>query len=121
MAIEREVAGFMRSTPILSAGSTTIRQLISLIARCALFVTNDSGPMHIAAALSVPVVAVFGPTNPDTTGPMGRAAIVWHEFDCSRCLLRSCPIDHRCMGSITVDEVYEQGSRMLTGTGKGAG
>ncbi len=121
MAIEREVAGFMRSEPIRAAGSTTIKRLISLIARCTLFVTNDSGPMHIAAALSVPIVAVFGPTNPDTTSPMGPAAIVWHEFDCSRCLLRSCPIDHRCMESITADEVYGAGRRLLAGGDKGTG
>jgi heptosyltransferase-2 len=115
-ATVQEVARHMISGPIQAAGLTTIRRLIALIARCALFVTNDSGPMHIAAALAVPIVAVFGPTNPDTTSPMGRAAIVWHEFDCSRCLLRSCPIDHRCMESITADEVFEAGRRMLDGT-----
>ncbi len=112
-AIEAQVAGSMKSRPIRAAGATTIERLISLISRSTLFITNDSGPMHIAAALTVPIVAVFGPTNPDTTSPMGRAAIVRHEFECSRCLLRSCPIDHRCMESVTAGEVYEACLPML--------
>ena len=67
-------------------------------------------------ALGVPVVAIFGPTNPDTTSPDGDGrAVVRHEFECSRCLLRSCPIDHRCMKSVTADEVYEAGARLLSG------
>jgi heptosyltransferase-2 len=115
--IEAEVASSMKTGPIRAAGATTLGRLISLISRCALFITNDSGPMHIAAALSVPIVAVFGPTNPDTTSPMGRAVIVWHEFDCSRCLLRSCPIDHRCMESVTADEVYVAAGRLLKARG----
>lgn len=117
-AIEAEVARSMRSVPIRAMGVTTIKRLIALISRCSLFITNDSGPMHIAAALGVPVVAIFGPTNPDTTSPMapmGRSAVVWHEFECSRCLLRSCPIDHRCMKSVTASEVYEAGARLLSG------
>jgi len=116
-AIEAEVARSMRTKPIRAAGATTIKRLIALISRCTLFVTNDSGPMHIAAALGVPVVAVFGPTNPDTTSPMaqpGRSAVVWHEFECSRCLLRTCPIDRRCMKSVTASEVYEAGAQLLT-------
>ncbi len=119
--IEAEVASSMKTGPIRATGATTIRHLISLISRCTLFITNDSGPMHIAAALSVPIVAIFGPTNPDTTSPMGRAAVVWHEFDCSRCLLRSCPIDHRCMESITSGEVYEAAGEMLRSGGGAAG
>ncbi|MBN2225201.1 MAG: lipopolysaccharide heptosyltransferase II [Deltaproteobacteria bacterium] len=119
--IEAEVAGFMKSGPIRAAGATTIRRLISLINRCTLFITNDSGPMHIAAALSAPVVAVFGPTNPDTTSPMGRAAVVWHEFECSRCLLRTCPIDHRCMESVTADEVYDAAIKLLSEGGGATG
>jgi heptosyltransferase-2 len=111
--VEAEVAGFMRSVPIRAAGATTIGRLVSLISRLSLLITNDSGPMHIAAALDVPIVAIFGPTNPDTTSPMGRAAVVRHEFECSRCLLRTCPIDHRCMESVTAGEVYEAARRLL--------
>lgn len=117
-AVEAEVAASMKAHPIRAAGATSIKHLIALISRCNLFLTNDSGPMHIAAALGVPVVAIFGSTNPDTTSPMaqkGRAVVVWHEFECSRCLLRSCPIDHRCMDSVTVSEVYEAGARLLSG------
>lgn len=120
-AIQAEVATAMESRPIMAAGATTIKQLIALISRCTLFVTNDSGPMHISAALGVPVAAVFGPTNPDTTSPMGSASIVRHEFECSRCLLRSCPIDHRCMKSVTAAEVFEAAVGLLNGAGPAAG
>ncbi len=108
---EEAVAGAMKTKPIRAAGKTSIGHLIALISRCRLFITNDSGPMHIAAALGVPIVAVFGPTNPATTGPMGKAAIVRHEIECSGCLERSCPTDRRCMESITAGEVVECGAR----------
>jgi len=112
--IEAMVGASMKTTPICAAGATTIKRLIALISRCNLFITNDSGPMHIAAALGVPVVAIFGSTNPDTTSPMGRSAIVRHEFECSRCLLRTCPIDHRCMKAVTASEVFDAGERLLS-------
>ena len=116
---EDMVARRMKTRPILTAGKTTLGQLIALIARCRLFVTNDSGPMHIAAALGVPIVALFGSTNPFTTGPMGRAAIIRHELECSNCLERDCPTDHRCMGLITVEEVMRAARGMLKGGRRG--
>ena len=83
------------------AGQTTLEEFIERAAACALFLSNDSGAMHIASALGVPTVAVFGATNPLTTGPAGRITrIVLHPVHCSPCLLRECPIDHRCMTSI---------------------
>jgi heptosyltransferase-2 len=105
----------MKTKPIRAAGKTSIGHLIALISRCRLFITNDSGPMHIAAALGVPIVAVFGPTNPVATGPMGRAAIVRHEMECSGCLERSCPTDRRCMESITAGEVVNAAHAILKG------
>ncbi len=78
-------------------------------------ITNDSGPMHIAAALGVPTVAIFGSTDETVTGPYGlRTRIVKHPVECSPCLLRHCPIDHRCMNGVTVDEVC-RAARELVG------
>ena len=71
-------------------------------------VTNDSGPMHIAAGFNVPIVAIFGSTNHTTTSPFSdNYRIVRHQVECSPCMLRECPIDHRCMDRVTVDDVVE--------------
>jgi heptosyltransferase-2 len=88
------------------AGRTTLRDFIDLAAACRLFLTNDSGAMHIASALGVRTVAVFGATDDVATGPTGPLArVVRHDVDCSPCLLRECPIDHRCMTRVTPDRV----------------
>ena len=88
------------------AGETTLRQFIDLSAACRLFLTNDSGAMHIASAAGVPTVTVFGATDDTTTGPTGaRARIVRELVECSPCLLRECPIDHRCMTRVSVERV----------------
>lgn len=88
------------------AGETTLRQFIDCAAACRAFLTNDSGSMHIAYALRVPTVAVFGPTDHIGTGPCGaHTRIVRHPVECSPCKLRECPIDHRCMQGVRPDEV----------------
>src|SRR6185369_12364280 len=88
------------------AGKTSLREFIDLASTCRLFLTNDSGAMHVASALSVPTVAVFGATDDTTTGPTGPLARVVREHaECSPCLLRECPIDHRCMTAVTADRV----------------
>jgi heptosyltransferase-2 len=88
------------------AGETTLREFIDLASACRLFLTNDSGAMHVAAALAVPTVAIFGSTDDTTTGPTGpHARVVREHAECSPCLLRECPIDHRCMTRVTVDRV----------------
>jgi heptosyltransferase-2 len=90
------------------AGRTTLEEFIERAAASALFLTNDSGAMHIASALGVPTVAVFGATNPVTTGPAGRGSrVVRKPVDCAPCLLRECPIDHRCMTSIPSETVSQ--------------
>jgi heptosyltransferase-2 len=90
------------------AGATTLREFIELASVCRLFLTNDSGAMHIASALAVPTVTVFGATDDTTTGPTGPAARVVREHaECSPCLLRECPIDHRCMTRVTADRVAD--------------
>ena len=90
------------------AGKTTIRQLMALLKRCNFLITNDSGPMHVAAALGVPLAAVFGPTDHSGTAPFtSRAVIIRKETDCAPCKLRECPIDHNCMTAVTADDVVD--------------
>jgi heptosyltransferase-2 len=90
------------------AGETSLARFIELAASCRIFLTNDSGAMHIASALGVPTVTVFGATDHTTTGPTGPLArVVRQPVDCSPCLLRECPIDHRCMTRVTVEQVVE--------------
>jgi len=100
------------------AGKTTVRQLMALIKRCNFFVTNDSGPMHIAAAFGVPLVAIFGPTDHTGTAPFSKkAVIVRRKMDCAPCKLRVCPTDHRCMTSVTVDDVVQAAEQLWNSTG----
>lgn len=89
------------------AGQTSLRELMALIQSCHLFLTNDSGPMHIASALGVPLVALFGSTNDVTTGPYHGGLVIHKHVECSPCYRRVCPIDFRCMKRIEVEEVYQ--------------
>ncbi|MBI4847396.1 MAG: lipopolysaccharide heptosyltransferase II [Nitrospirae bacterium] len=90
------------------AGKTTLRQLASLISECDAFITNDSGPMHMASALFVPVVAIFGSTNKMTTGPFGEGhRVIAKDLSCSPCMERECPEGHlKCMTEISADNVF---------------
>ena len=87
-------------------GRTDLRQLAGVLARCRAFVSNDSGAMHLAAAIGVPVAAIFGPTDERVTAPLGQHNVLIHQVFCRPCMLRDCPIDHRCMKGITVDAVF---------------
>ena len=79
-----------------------------LAAACRVFLTNDAGAMHVASALGVATVAVFGPTDFAATAPAGPVSrIVREPVECSPCMLRDCPIDHRCMTAITAERVAE--------------
>jgi heptosyltransferase-2 len=96
------------------AGQTTLEEFIERAAASVLFLSNDSGAMHIASALGVPTVAIFGATNPITTGPAGRVSrIVRHPVECSPCLLRECPIDHRCMTGVSHEMVSQSAIDLL--------
>jgi heptosyltransferase-2 len=104
LEIERE----MSLPPLNMIGLTSVRQMMALLASVDLVVTNDSGPMHVAAAFDRPLVALFGPTDHTTTSPVcSRAKIVRNETECAPCLKRECPIDHRCMVNISVTDVLE--------------
>ncbi len=117
----REIADRISAPSAVLSGATTIRELMAAVKRCTLLLTNDTGPMHIASALRVPVVAIFGPTDWRTTSPRGAThRVVREPVDCAPCLLRECPIDHRCMTGVTADKVYES-VLQLTGHGREAG
>ena len=92
-------------------GKTSLRELMSLLKLCRVLLTNDTGPMHVAAALGTPVVAIFGSTSPELTGPISsselRHQILKSDAPCSPCFLRECPIDFRCMNGISVESAVE--------------
>jgi heptosyltransferase-2 len=89
-------------------GRTKLEEAIALINHCHLFVTNDSGLMHVSAALGVPTLAVFGSTDPIATGPRGpKTAVLMHDTDCSPCLKPECPTDFDCMLSLGAEQVWE--------------
>jgi heptosyltransferase-2 len=120
--IAETVAAAMAPPPVNLAGRTTLGQLMALIRECSLLVTNDSGPMHLAGALDVPQVAIFGSTSEIATGPLGaRSKVLRHPVDCSPCFLRECPIDFRCMTGISAATVIEAAERLLLATRAGPG
>ena len=88
-------------------GRTDLATLMAVLARCATVVANDSGAMHVASAVGRPVVAIFGPTDERATAPMGPHTLVRHDVWCRPCLLRACPIDHRCLRRIDAADVVE--------------
>jgi heptosyltransferase-2 len=97
------------------AGETTLREYIDLAAACDVYLTNDSGSMHIASALNVPTVAIFGATDHIGTGPTGELArVVREQVECSPCLLRECPIDHRCMKAVTAGRVVREAGELIS-------
>ena len=102
--IEQELGGGCLNL----AGRTSVRELQALIRRCNFFITNDSGPMHLAAAFGVPLVAIFGSTDHATTYPLAEHALIVREsVDCAPCKKRECPTDHRCMTAVTAERVIE--------------
>jgi heptosyltransferase-2 len=113
-SLGKDIAARVDARSVVLSGATTIRELMAVTKRCRLLLTNDTGPLHIAAACGVPVVAVFGPTDWRTTAPYGQErSIVREPVDCAPCLLRECPIDHRCMTRVSVDRVYETAVKQL--------
>lgn len=113
--VSNEVVAGMRQQPIALTGSTTLSEAVEVLATADLLITNDTGPAHIAAALGRPTLVIFGPTNPVTTQPFSSGAeIVRHPPDCAPCMLRDCPIDHRCMTAITPEELFSRAQAMLS-------
>lgn len=114
MDVTNEVTSRMRHQPFVLTGKTSLDEVTAVLSLVDLVVTNDTGPAHIAAALGRPTLVIFGPTNPLTTRPFApEAEVLRHPPDCAPCMLRDCPIDHRCMTAITVDEVFERSQALL--------
>ena len=108
-SVSSAIAEELAKPPINLTGKTTIGDLPGLLSQCQLFLGNDSGAMHVAAAVGLPVVAVFGPTDPLGTAPVTpRHSVVQQKPYCSPCFLRRCPTDHRCMTDVTPVMVEEQ-------------
>ncbi|HKC64103.1 MAG TPA: lipopolysaccharide heptosyltransferase II [Pyrinomonadaceae bacterium] len=112
--VSAEVLKMMRHKPFMLTGKTDLAQATDVLSLVDLLITNDTGPAHIAAALNRPTLVIFGPTNPQTTRPFSKAAeIIRRPPDCAPCMLRDCPIDHRCMTAISAEEVFERAKAMM--------
>jgi heptosyltransferase-2 len=113
--IAQQISAEMDHPVIDLIGRTTVAEALALIGRCSLFLSNDSGLMHVAAALNIPQVALFGSTDPQKTAPLNNRAVVIHpeHVGCTPCFKRSCPEDLECMKAITVDEVATAAVQLL--------
>jgi len=105
LEIGRDIEKAMKCPPVNLIGHTSVRELMAILAHCRLVVTNDSGPMHIAAAFGVPIIAIFGSTDHTTTSPLAdNCRIVRSGAECSPCMLRECPTDHHCMTNVSAED-----------------
>lgn len=107
--LSKEICAHLPPRVVNLAGQTNLRELMALISCCSVVLTNDSGPMHIADSLKVPLVALFGSTDPVVTGPYNQPdAVLSSPPPCSPCFKRTCPIDFPCMKAIQVEAVLEK-------------
>jgi heptosyltransferase II len=121
-AVSNAIVAGMKRPPIDLTGKTAIAELSALLSRCQLFIGNDSGAMHVASAVGLPVVAIFGPTDPFGTAPVTpKCTIVQEKPYCSPCFLRRCPTDHRCMTRVTSESVTASAHAWLARTSAGIG
>jgi heptosyltransferase-2 len=112
--VSDEVCQRTRSQAIVLTGKTSVAEATAIISIADILITNDTGPAHLGAALNIPTLVIFGPTNPLTTYPMSdNAEIIRHAPDCAPCMLRDCPIDHRCMTAITPEDVFARASILM--------
>ena len=114
--VSREVEQLMRHQPFMLTGKTDLATAVAILSLAEILITNDTGPAHISAALNRPTLVIFGPTDPRTTRPFSPLAqIIRRPPECAPCMLRDCPIDHRCMTAISPEEVFSQASLMMNG------
>jgi len=110
-AIQSALDPAVRPAVVDLVGRTDVAALMGVLARCTVVVANDSGAMHVASAVGRPVVAIFGPTDERATAPLGPHTLVRHDVWCRPCLLRACPIDHRCLRGIDAPAVAAAAAR----------
>jgi heptosyltransferase-2 len=104
--VAERVSSAMRTSAAMLAGKTSVAELKSVLSCASLVISNDTGAAHVSAALGVPTLVIFGPTEHFATRPLSNlVAVVRKDVDCSPCMLRDCPIDHRCMAGVEVEEV----------------
>jgi heptosyltransferase-2 len=104
------------SQPVINlSGNTSLAEVTAISSVCDLFISNDMGLAHVAAATGTETIVIFGPTNDVTTRPFGdNSTVVRHDVECSPCMLRDCPIDHRCMTRVSVEQVFVTAISRLT-------
>jgi heptosyltransferase-2 len=113
MEISARIRTQMKSRAISLVGETSMRELAAMFTSCSVFIGNDSGAMHVAAAAGLPVIGIFGSTDPEGTAPVTQQCTLIREpVSCSPCFLRRCPVDHRCMTRIGVDSVFTAAMRI---------
>jgi heptosyltransferase-2 len=113
-AVAHAVVGAMETPASVLAGLTSIAELKALLSCCGLVVSNDTGAAHLSSALGIPTVVIFGPTEDRSTRPLSElAAVVRRDVDCSPCMLRECPIDHRCMTGVQVEDVCRRADELI--------
>lgn len=106
--VAEAVSNACHRTPLNLSGKTDLAEAVAILSEIDLLISNDMGLAHIAPAVGTQTIVIFGPTNPETTRPYSiNAEVIRKEVECSPCMLRDCPIDHRCMTRISVDEVFE--------------
>ncbi|HXG86242.1 MAG TPA: lipopolysaccharide heptosyltransferase II [Pyrinomonadaceae bacterium] len=110
--VSNEIAEKSKLKPFVLTGKTNLSEATAILSVCDLLVSNDTGPAHISAALGTKTLVIFGPTNPLTTKPW-NASIVRNNVECSPCMLRDCPIDHRCMTWISAEEIFAKAVSMI--------
>jgi lipopolysaccharide heptosyltransferase II len=115
--IAEGIARAMRQPAVNMVGKTSMTELPALLAACQLFIGNDSGATHVAGAAGLPIVGIFGPTDPQRTGPLTpRCTPVLQPVSCGPCFLQQCPVDHRCMTRVSVEQVFAAARAWLDGT-----
>lgn len=113
--VTQEVCKHAQHQLVALTGKTTVAEATALISIADVLITNDTGPAHIGAALNTPTIVIFGPTNPLTTYPLSpNSEIIRRAPDCAPCMLRDCPIDHRCMTAIAPEEVFDRASALMS-------
>ncbi|MGO9640024.1 MAG: lipopolysaccharide heptosyltransferase II [Candidatus Acidiferrales bacterium] len=120
--LARAIAEASGNSVINLVGQTNMTEIPALLAACDLFIGNDSGLTHVAGAVGLPIVGIYGSTDPDETRPVAaRLEVVRHAVSCSPCFLRKCPVDHRCMTRIGVAQVLAAAQKWIERPGQRAG
>jgi heptosyltransferase-2 len=112
LEVSNEVYQKSKNKPIILTGKADLAEAAAILSAIDLLVSNDMGLAHVASAVGTKTLVIFGPTNPRTTQPW-NSEIIYKNVECSPCMLRDCPIDHRCMTGVSADEVFSKTVQMI--------